>query len=333
LGGSALESVFEARSAGGPFQDLFDFASRVDAKRLNKGVLEALVQCGAFDSALAPIGINRAQAFAAVDRALERSRSTSRDRERGQTTLFGLFQSNGDDEAAPPALDNEYPPSQRWDRIQLLAREKAALGCYVSGHPLLRYGDKPARIGAVPTAKVGAQEAWSAITVGGMIENYQERLFRGGSGGKAAFFEVEDMSGRVKAKLRGDRIDTYGHVLTSGEAVLVSGKVSYPITDEPDDEKEPTILVDEVVPLADAVRAATRAVVIHLDAEGVGREQLVELKHLLAESPGPCPVELVLSLPEGARAVLALDGARVDPGDAMLSGLERVFGETVAELR
>ena len=43
VGESALEAVLEARQAG-PFKDLFDFAQRVDARRVNKGVLEALVQ-------------------------------------------------------------------------------------------------------------------------------------------------------------------------------------------------------------------------------------------------------------------------------------------------
>jgi DNA polymerase-3 subunit alpha len=113
----------------------------------------------------------------------------------------------------------------------------------------------------------------------------------------------------------------------------VTGKVSYPITDEPDEEAEPTILVDEVVPLSDAVRRATRAVVINLDATETRPEQLESLKSLLADSPGACPVDLVLALPEGARAVMTIEGTRVDPSDAMLSGLERLFGGTVTELR
>ena len=31
--------------------------------------------------------------------------------------------------------------------------------------------------------------------------------------------------------------------------------------------------------------------------------------------------------------MLTVEGARVDPSDAMLAGLERLFGNTVAELR
>lgn len=331
VGEAALETVFDARSAGGPFRDLFDFASRVDAKRLNKGVLESLVQCGALDSALEPMGISRARAYAAVDLALERSRSASRDRERGQATLFGLFEAASPG-PGPSAGVDEYPPAQEWDRLELLKREKQALGCYVSGHPLLRYGSKLGRIGAVPTTKLAGEQPWAAVTVAGMVENYRERIFRSG-GGKAAFFEIEDMSGRVQAKLRGDRIETYAHLLSGGDPVLVTGKVSFPVTDEPDDDREPTLFVDAVELLSDAVLKATRSLSIRLRATETRREQLVSLRALLETSPGPCPVELVLALPDGAEAVMALDGTRVTPSDAVLGGLERMFGSAVAELR
>ncbi|HXN32872.1 MAG TPA: DNA polymerase III subunit alpha, partial [Polyangiaceae bacterium] len=82
LGGAALEAVFEARRDG-PFRDVFDLAARVDAKRVNKGVFEALVQCGAFDSTMEDRGVRRARAFASIDIALERSRAASRDRAAG----------------------------------------------------------------------------------------------------------------------------------------------------------------------------------------------------------------------------------------------------------
>ncbi len=331
LGAAALETVFEARDAGGPFRDLFDFAARVDAKRLNKGVLEALVQCGAFDTVLGPMGISRGRAYAAIDRALERSRSSSRDRERGQTTLFGMFDAASDKQEGTGT--DEYPTVIEWDRLEALRREKAALGCYVSGHPLLRYGNKLSRLGAIVSVKVAAEAAWSMVSVAGMVEGYQEKLFKGGSGGKAAFFEIEDMFGRVKAKLRGDRIETYAPILTTGEPVLVTGKVSFPMSDDSDEEKEPTLLVDSAEPLADAVLKATRSLSIRLAAERTERRQLEALRDLLRDCPGSCPVELVLELPGGAEAVMALDGTRITPSDLVLSGLERMFGTTVAELR
>ena len=219
--------------------------------------------------------------------------------------------------------------------MQLLRREKEALGCYVSGHPLFRYGTKYQRLGVTPSTEVGRAEAWSPVSVAGMVEGYQERLFKGGSGGRAAFFEVEDLVGRVKAKLRGDRIETYAHILTGGDPVVVSGKVSYPITDEPEEAegREPTLLVDAVELLSESALKSTRSMSIKVEAERTVRRDLETLRDLLRECPGPCPVELVIELSDGAQAVLDLDGMRVTPTDALLGGLERIFGGTVAELR
>ena len=334
VGEAALETMFEARRSGGPFRDLYDFATRVDAKRLNKGVLEALVQCGAFDSLLEPMGITRARAYAAVDRVLERSRAASRERESGQTNMFGMLDTSASNGAKSQA-NGEYPEVVPWDRMELLRREKEALGCYVSGHPLFRYGTKSQRMGVTQTTEVSGMDPWSMVSVAGMVEGYQERLFKGGSGGRAAFFEIEDLVGRVKAKLRGDRIETYAHILTGGDPVVVAGKVSFPITDEADEVegREPTLLVDSVELLSDSALKSTKAVSIKVEAERTARKDLETLRDLLRDSPGSCPVELVIELSDGAQAVLDLDGTRVTPTDALLGGLERIFGGSVAELR
>jgi len=252
--------------------------------------------------------------------------------------MFGMFDTgapkNGSEKGnggSPSGLD-DYPEAEQWDRITLLGREKQALGCYVSGHPLLRYGDKLSRIGAVPAGKVADQQAWTVVTVAGMVENYQEKLFKGGTGGKAAFFEIEDMSGRVKAKVRSERIETYGAVSPVANRAR-HRQSQLPHHGRAGRGRGTDLLMDEAVPLSDAVRKATRQVLIHLDADGTRPEQLRSLKTLLLGAPGACPVDVVLDLPEGARAVLGLDGVRVDPSDAVLAGLERLFGDSVAELR
>jgi DNA polymerase-3 subunit alpha len=341
LGGAALEAVFEARRDG-PFRDLFDLAARVDAKRVNKAVFEALVQCGAFDSTLEPRGVTRARAFASIDIALDRSRAASRDREAGQTTLFGLFDAAPKTASGAPAPSaGDYVECEPWDRREMLVRERQSLGFYVSGHPLGRYirGDMaPVKLGAVPIAECAKMEDWAPVKVAGMVEGYRERIFRDG-GGKAAFFELEDLTGRVSVKMRAREIEQYAPILTSGEPVLVSGKVSFPqrsddAEDEVDAPREPTILLNEVKPLADAVRADTRAIAIRLRAERTRPADLASLARVLGGAKGSCPVALHVTFEGGAEAVLALgESWRVDVGDALLSGIERIFGEQVAELR
>src|SRR5690606_14110249 len=48
LGEGPVESIIAAR-ADGNFKDIFDFCARVDARKLNKRSLEALIRCGALD--------------------------------------------------------------------------------------------------------------------------------------------------------------------------------------------------------------------------------------------------------------------------------------------
>jgi DNA polymerase III subunit alpha len=343
LGGAALEAVFDARGDG-PFRGVFDLAARIDAKRVNKAVFEALVQCGAFDSLLLAQGVTRARAFASIDVALERSRAASRDREAGQTTLFGLFDaappqnrpgSGSSVWVAGPPSAGDYLACEPWDRREMLVRERQSLGFYVSGHPLDRYSGK---IGTTPIADCAKMDDWALVKLAGMVEGYRERIFRDG-GGKVGFFELEDLTGRVNVKMRAREIEQYASILTSGEPVFVAGKVSFPqraddAEDEIDATREPTILMSEAKPLAEAVRADTRAIAIRLRAERTRPADLASLARVLAGAKGNCPVALHVCLEGGAEAVLALgDSWRVDVGDALLSGIERIFGEQVAELR
>jgi DNA polymerase-3 subunit alpha len=340
LGGAALEAVFEARGDG-PFRDLFDLAARVDAKRVNKAVFEALVQCGAFDSTLEERGVSRARAFASVDIALERARAASRDREAGQTSMFGMFDAAAPKTAAAAPSAGDYAQAEAWDRRELLVRERQSLGFYVSGHPLERYvrGEAGlAKVGATPLADCAKKDDWAVVKIAGMVEGYRERIFKDG-GGKIAFFELEDLTGRISVKVRAREIEQYAHVLTASEPVLVEGKVSFPQraedeTEEPEGPREPTILLNTVRPLAEAVRADTRSIAIRLRSDRTRPADLDKLARVLSGARGSCPVALYIGFPDGAEAVLTFSETwRVEVGDVLLSGIERVFGEQVAELR
>jgi DNA polymerase-3 subunit alpha len=356
VGGAALETIFEARKEGGPFADMFDLASRVDAKRFNKSVLEALVQCGAFDTTLAEQGVSRARAFASIDVALERSRAASRDRDTGQTNLFGLFDAAATRGApggatALPAGSNaekasisrgDYVECTPWDRREALVRERQSLGFYVSGHPLERYlkgGGALARFEASECAACAGMDDWAVVRLAGMVEGYRERIFKDG-GGKVAFFDLEDLSGRVTVKVRGNAIDNYAPILNAGEPVIVTGKVSFPRRDEdaPEDAeegpREPTIFLNEAQLLVDAVKLETKEIAIRVDARRTDAGAMQKMADVLGQSKGACGVKLLIALEDGAEAVLQLGKEhRVEVTDPLLAGLERIFGEQVAELR
>src|SRR5690349_22040379 len=52
VGENAIEAILGARAR--PFAGLFDFCARIDTRRINKKVVEALVTAGAFDFTVKP---------------------------------------------------------------------------------------------------------------------------------------------------------------------------------------------------------------------------------------------------------------------------------------
>ncbi|MFO0551696.1 MAG: DNA polymerase III subunit alpha [Polyangiaceae bacterium] len=333
VGDSALEAVLESRESG-PFRDLFDFAERVDARRVNRGVLEALVASGAFDATLLPRGVSRARAFAAIDRAVERSRSASKDRERGQTSLFGLLSAAAPVASASSNGMDDYPPCEPWDLRETLAREKEALGFYVSGHPLDRYGIELARYEVAAVQTLAAMEPWSRVRVCGVVEGYRVRIFKGG-GGKVAFFTLEDPTGRIEVKVREKQIDAYEAVLSRGEPVLVNGKLSFPIVEDEEESqgpREPTLLLDEAVLFADTIRAEARGVTLKVSAARHQPESVAKLRRVLETCPGTCLVSVTIELPGGGEVALSTQ-ARIEPSDSFLSQVEKVLGARAIEMR
>jgi DNA polymerase-3 subunit alpha len=66
VGEQAAQRIIAEREAGGPYRDFADFLLRVDARAINKRVLENLIATGAFDFA----GAAREDLFAQIDTAL-----------------------------------------------------------------------------------------------------------------------------------------------------------------------------------------------------------------------------------------------------------------------
>ncbi len=349
VGESALEAIFEARSGmlpgeekpkapkNQPFVDVFDLCARVDLRRVNKGVLEALVQCGAFDECHTRVSVTRASAFSVIDGALERGKKIHSERVSGQTNLFGLL---GTEDAPasilPPYVFAKVEP---WDTREMLAREKSTLGFYVSGHPLDRYALELTRFANATTESIGSMSEGAPITIGGSVEGYRERPTKTGS--RIAFFSLEDALGRVEVIVRPKLVETMRPALQAGDPVMLKGVVQFeqnrgnPNAPPPDEDAaaEPKIVLESVQPLAEALRQKTKSVRVTLRVERVEATHLKALREVLLRHPGPCPVALELRSASRWTASMNGDGIRVEPSESLLASLERIFGEKVAELR
>jgi DNA polymerase-3 subunit alpha len=327
VGQSGLDAVFEARQSG-PFRDLYDFCARVDLRKVNKGMLEALVKGGAFDAAGEAIGVGRTRTFGAIDAAMERGRTAQRDRDSGQGSLFDALEAND----AQPGLAAEaadYPTGDCWEPQQQLAAEREALGLYLSGHPLDRYRDEIKSLANVSVVEI-ASRANERVRLCGVVEGYKERAMKNGSG-RIAFFQLEDLTGRVETLVPSRRVDELGPILQRGEPVICEGTVKL---DGESEDEDPRVVLDAVTALPEWRKASYTEVHLRASADDLTRDQLAALRDVVAKHPGRCLLYLHLERPGAWEAVVVLpDRFRVDPSEQMLVELDRVLGRKVLEFR
>ena len=318
VGEGATEAILEARGAG-PFTSVFDFAARVDPRRVNRRVVESLVKCGAFDS----LHANRAAVWAALDAALEAGAATQRDREIGQESLFGA----GSAAVPDPAL----PEAPVWTDRQRLEYEKEVLGFYVTGHPLASVAAKLARFvdtRSTETASKGGRE----VRAGGILTGLRETRTRRGQ--LMAFGTLEDLDGNFDLVIFAEPYAQHASVLKSAAAGEAgSGPVPLLVSGTLEVGETPKILVRDVTPLARAEEKLAARLQLRVLASEATRDRLLALRDLLGRHPGDCAVALHLVIPDESETVLALPGLRgVRPDDACLREIDGLFGRHVAEI-
>jgi len=330
VGEGAVEVIRAARDAGGPFTSLFDFCKRVDGRKVNRKVLEALVKSGAFDGLAAVANISRARLFAAIGPASDRAASAQRDKESGQTSLLALFGGGGGSGNAAPTED-AYPDAEEWLPREVLAFEKESLGFYISGHPLDRFANEIRRFTTATTANCMEKGVRAEVTLAGVVVDYQERTAKSGSG-KYAFFKLEDQHGQVDLMVGSKKLDQYREILTREDPLLVTAMVDAPFGDG---ETARERLRFNDARLLTAVRAEKSTTLdVQLNADSLTPDSLVTFKKLILEHPGACRTLLRLKIPQRSETILDLgDDHKVAPNDELLARIDQLFGDRVAILR
>jgi DNA polymerase III alpha subunit len=159
---------------------------RVDLKAVNRKVYEALIKCGALD----PLPGNRAQQLDALDSALEVAAREARDREMGQSSLFGMI------EEPHPSLKPSLRQLPAPSTMEQLGWEKETLGIFVSGHPLADVAEALARTGAVPVRDLRNFEDDSPVKIAGLVTSVRRTLTKAQS--QMLIATVEDTTGAIE---------------------------------------------------------------------------------------------------------------------------------------
>ncbi len=317
VGEKAILAIIETRQKDGPFKSLYDFTDRVPLRSVNRSTIEALIKCGAFDELH---GIEqRAAMVEALDAAIQAGQQAAIDRHNGQMNFFNTLDAAAtDDQAAAKTNETRLPAVPPWTTAELLKHEKSVLGFYASSHPLDQHGELLDRFTSVSIAAIRDLPADTKITVGGMITRVRPTFVKKGrsAGEKMAMITVEDSSGSIDGVVFSSVYPVVEPLLTDDRVLLFKGRVDRR-------REEPSLVVEEVIPLDDAAVHLTETVKIVLadppadsgqDARPINGE-LTRLKTLLRQSSAPNgqrSVPVVFEVHQGGYvAVLRADGLRV----------------------
>jgi DNA polymerase-3 subunit alpha len=293
VGAQAMAELVAERERKGPFQNLFDFAARLDTKSFNRRQFESLVKAGAFDC----LDPNRRQCFEAAELLLRQASRAAEERESRQENLFAGIDHGF---AARPPL----PLVPDWSQVEKLTHEFDAIGDYLSGHPLDQYGRLLERAGILRCADLPAALAANASTrfrLAGIVVSRKERTSARGS--RYAFVELSDPSGKFE-------ITVFSETLSQTRALLEPERqlvVTVDVRREEDDLKLTAQKIEPVDGVVAHAAAGLRVFVAEADA-------LPRLKSLISrEAGGRGRITVVLDLPSREVELALPGGFRVNP--------------------
>jgi DNA polymerase III subunit alpha len=206
VGRAAIESIVAVRDR--PFREFGDFARRINARAVNKRVLESLVAAGAFDE----LERERARAMAAIDLMLATAQRTQAAAASGQTELFG------DSVAAEPI---KLPDVPGWLPAERLQREYDAVGFFLTGHPLDDYAGVLENL-QVQSWAAFAHSVKAGVTAGKVAATVVSRAERRTkTGNKMGIVGLSDPSGQYEAVIFAEGLQQYRDLLEPGSQVLL----------------------------------------------------------------------------------------------------------------
>jgi DNA polymerase-3 subunit alpha len=226
VGRNAIDIITSTRKSGGVFESLADFCNRIDLRKVNRRSLEVLIRCGALDE-LDEQG-NRARLMAQLPSSLQAAEQAQRDRETGQSDMFG---SPVDDPVAPN-FAAQAPAARPWSELQCLQGERESLGLYLTGHPVRLQSQDLSRFTtcsikripkllAAETGETRRRRMGTPMVLAGMVQAVRRRNNGGG------YVTVEDGTGRIDVSLFDESWTLYAELLVRDEIVVIEGEVSH----------------------------------------------------------------------------------------------------------
>ncbi|MDR1338174.1 MAG: DNA polymerase III subunit alpha [Rickettsiales bacterium] len=282
VGPSATDLIIAERNANGKFKNLTDFAKRT-AGIINKRILEAFARVGVLDS-LEP---NRARVFMNADAILSYA-SKSRD----SANTLSLFANTVEDDVTENRLDKNLPRTNPWTFGERLDNELAALGFYISAHPLDQYKHLVSKHKLTTSVALGKKPDRAQVLIAVNVNSFARKRTKNGKDMIA--INASDSAGNIDAVAFGDSAAEFAQILSGDSVVLLSGRVS-------NRDDRVSVFVDAITPLATWVARVAKKMTLDIKDKLI----LPDIKKILDALPRG-QTRVALNLHNGKIVTLSL---------------------------
>lgn len=282
-GEAAVESIIKEREHKGQFKDIFEFATRVSQRAVNKKTLECLALSGAFDCFP---DFHRRQFVFAKDGDITLTEKLTRYATKMQQELesaqVNLFGGSSGTEMPLPKVDAIEPFSE----IEKLHFEKEVVGVYISGHPLDNFKFEMDAFCNTPLSQLAELEGNEGreTKVGGIVASVEHRLTKTGKPfGKMI---LEDYSGRFEFMMWSEDYLKYKSFLMPGLFLFVEGNIVRKTWGDQSLEFK----IRNIDLLNELGLKRTKGLQLKMDTASISLEMISRIEDLCNEFSGDCPL-------------------------------------------
>lgn len=284
-GESAVIAIIEERNENGPFNDIFDFATRVNLRAVNKKSFESLAKAGGFDCF---DEFHRRQYVEAdeegaslIEKAIRYANKMQQEADSSQASLFG---GGGDGQVVMRPRIGKIEP---YGKIEELNIEREMVGLYISGHPLDQYKFEMDYLtnATLTDLKDLEKHKGREMRIGGVISSVAHRMTKRGK--PFGQFTLEDFSDSHSFFLFGPDYIQFKPMLESGWFVYISG-----IVQERWSGTELELKINNMEPLGDIRDKMTKGIELQMRLSDVNPVLINELEGFGRKYPGKCPLKI-----------------------------------------
>lgn len=253
VGPQLCDMIVEERQKNGRYKSIDDFIKRVDPKVLNKRLLENLIAAGCFDC----IHKNRQQLYKSSDAMIKQGQLLATEKKTKQATLFADPLEGSGPKVLLAKVEDFLP-------LEKLELEFAALGYYLSSHPLDVYKTVLPTLNVTPSSDIAslASVQGTMVNLAGVLIAKQEKTSKAGN--KFAFVKFSDTSGIFETALFSERYQRNRDQLEEGRAFFIEANLKR------EENEEVRIQLNNMTPL-DSVQSKSDLILPISDGRNITR--------------------------------------------------------------